>query len=485
MSEAMRIRKNSLYSTLSISSRLIANVFIFWIIARYYGPSVFGQFTSAQVLAANFIIFADFGFDILLTTEVARNKKNAVKLFQQFFSLKLIFNFVALIAMWCIALLGNFSMETRALILILSFYTIFSTLSNFLFALYKGFERLEFETQITLYMNVGLILIALPLILFRVNILLIACVFVLTRILGFTIGIFYSKKLLPQISYGFLLDGFNEIKKKVLVFGFFLLFNNLFFQMDTILLSLWRGDHEVGVYQAVFKLIMLPLIIPDIFINTLMPLLSRLNVENYTQWKKVGNLMNKILLAVVLPVSVVLFVYSDQIIKIIYGSKDYIDAVPILKIFAIVLFVRFSLEAYALMLTTSDRQKVRLYTVLAATLLNFTINYFLIPKYGAFGTAIVSLITNVFVGLIYYLTNFNLVRQYLFNIKTLLFLLLSLGIVYLFWLNKSITVFITAPILGIIFILFAYFFFFTKDERELIFSSDFRFSLFKVDKRKL
>ena len=483
MSEALRIRKNSLYSTLSISSRLIANVFVFWIMARYYGPETFGQFTSAQVLAANFILFADFGFDILLTTEVAKNKKNAAGLFQQFYSLKLIFCFVALLSMWVLALYGNFSPETRTLILVFSFYTVITTLTNFLYGLYKGFEQLEYETKVSIFVNVGLLLVAFPLIAIRVNVLWVAVAFVVTRIMGFVIGIHYSQKLIHKISFKLLFDGFHEIKGKVFVFGFFLLFNNLFFQLDTILLSLWKGDREAGVYQAVFKLIMLPLVVPDIFINTLMPVLSRLNVENQTQWKRVGYLMNKILTAIVLPVSIILFVYSEQIIKIIYGLNNYSDAVPILKIFAVTLFVRFSLEAYALLLTTSNRQAIRLYTVIAATILNFSINYYLIPIYGAYGAAIVSLITNAFVGVVYYSVNLRLVYEYLFNLKTLVMILSSAVIALIFWFNKSLSVFAGGPVILLLFLFLAMFYLFTKDEKKLIFSNEFRFSL--INKKDL
>lgn len=478
MSEAVRIRKNSLYSTLSITSRLIANVVVFWVLARYYGPKIFGQFSTAQNLATNFIIFADFGFDLLLTTEIARNRKNALQLFRQFYSLKAVFCLIALLSMWVISLFGNFSSETKVLIFILSLYTVFSTLTNFLFALYKGFEHLEYESKISLIINVGLLILILPLIIFKVNIFVIALVFVFSRVVGFIFGLNFVFKLLPKVSFKPLFENISAIRNKVIVFGLFLLFNNLFFQLDTIFLSLWKSDHDAGIYSAVFRFIMLPLVIPDILTNTLMPLLSRLNVENQLQWKKIGFLMNKILIAIVLPISIILFIYSEQIINIVYGSRDFAESVPVLKIFSLTLIVRFSVETYALLLTTSDRQKIRLYTVVVATILNLSINFFLIPLYGALGAAIVSLFTNIFVGVIYYLTNSNLIAEFLINIRTMLFFLFSIGLASLFWMIKSLNVFISLPMIGIIFMIFAYNFFFTKEEKTLILSREFKFSFF-------
>ena len=477
MTEAERIRKNSFYSFLTVSSRLIANVFLFWIIARLYGPDVFGQFTTAQVLATNFIILADFGFDILLTTEVAKNRNYAIKIFQQFFSLKIIFCFIALLLMNIIGLLGDFSFQTKNLIFILSFYMVFSSLSNFLSALFKGFEKLEYETRITLLMNLLLILLALPLILLKINIYVIALIFVFTRLVGFMLGIFYSKSLISGIAYKFILVGFNKIRNKVLVFGLFLLFNNLFFQLDTILLSLWKNDNEVGIYQAVFKLIMLPLVIPDIITNTLLPTLSRLNHENREQWIKIGKFINKLLIGIVIPIAIIMFVYSEQIIELIYGSKNYLSSMNILRIFSLILFIRFSFEAHALMLTTSDKQHLRLFTVLAATLINLGMNYFFIPIYGALGAALVSLVTNVFVSIIYFVINVKLFADNKINRRTILYLLISLLVALVLWQYNKLNILLSAIILSLIFLLYMYYFYFTDEEKKLLLSPNNR--LFK------
>jgi len=478
MTEISRIRRNSIFSLLSISSRLVANVIVFWFIARYYGPEVFGQFTLAHTISTLFILFADFGFDILLTTEVAREKNLANKFFRQFFSLKIVFTSAALIVMWVLALINNFSPASRNLILVFSFYTVFTTLTNFLFALYKGFENLEYETKVSLLINLSLLLTIVLLILLKADIIFIGLAFVVTRFFGFIVGIYYSRKVLPEISYKLLFDGISEIKGKVLVFGFHLFFSYLFFQIDTILLSFWKGDYEVGIYQSVFKLIMLPLVIPDIFINTLMPVLARLHSENIEKWKKVGYMMNKLLIAVVLPMSVILYIYSEQIIYLIYGKQNYSSAIPILKVFAVILFVRFSLETYALMLTTSNRQVIRLRVVIFATILNLILNSFFIPEYGAFGAAIVSLVTNTFVGAAYILSTKSLFKEWMLNFKTMFFLIVSMIIGYITSNLISINIFIGAFALLIVFILISYNFFFSKEERDLIFTRDFKLSFF-------
>lgn len=474
MHEIVRVRRNSVFSTITILSRLTVNVFIFWIIARYYGPKIFGQFTSAQVLAANFIIIADFGLDILLTTEIARNRNNALKLFRQIFSIKSIFSVTALLLMWLVMILGSFSYETKLLIFILSFYTFFSALSNYFSALCKGFELLEYETKINLVMNLVLISLVLPLVLLKINIVIIACIFAFSRMIGFFLGILYSKKILQDVSFKFYFNGIEEIKNKIVVFGVFLIFNNLFFQLDTILLAIWKGDESVGIYQAAYKLIMLPLVIPDIIVNTLMPMLSRLNGENYALWKKIGKMMNKLLIAIVVPVSILIFVYAEQIISFIYGSENYENSIVVLRIFALVLLIRFSIETYALLLTTSNKQKIRMYTVLIATLLNFLLNYFVIPKYGVWGAASVSLVTNLFVGVIYYLNCFEIAKEYFMNKQILYFMSVSIIIAYLCWFFKDVSMFVAVPVVILLFWVIIFYFFLSEEEKKVLLHRDYR-----------
>ena len=483
MSEATRIRKNSLFSLISSFLRLVANFILFWLVAKRLGPEVFGQFTLAHTLATIWILFADFGFDVLLTTEIARDRANAAKLFRQYFSLKLVFAVAALIAMWIFVFLKDLSQASRLLIFIFSFFMLFSALNNFFFAFYKGFEKLEYETKVTLYINLGLVLLVLGMIQFDASVYLIAATFTLSRFVGLLLGIYYAKKVLTGISYALWFHGLGDIAKKVLIFGFHLLFNNLYFQIDTILLGFWKGDHDVGIYQSVFKLILLPLVLPDVLTNALMPALARFNVENPARWERVGFLMTKLLSFIVIPISLICFVYATQIVDLLYGLQNYREAVPVLQILSLTLFIRFTFEAYALLLTTSGRQHVRMIVVICVTVLNVLLNSFLIPRYGALGAAMVSLICNACVGLAYGLVSARLFVHWSLNSRMIVVYLLTAGSATLLWSFRTVTMAIGIPLLLLLFCLIAYVYFFTKDEKAVMFSLDFGFVPFRRSAR--
>lgn len=477
MVDSIKIRRNSLFSFLSTLARVVANFILFWLIARYYSEEIFGQFSFAQSVSTTFLIFADFGFDILLITEVSRKKNQAAFLFQKYYSLKFVFSIAALVLMWGIALIIPISLQTRILIFLFSFFMIFSALSNFIFAFFKGYEKLEYEASISLGINLMLIISVLTLVILKSSIIVISVFFIISRITGFLLAISRIKKINVDISFKLVKNGLWDDKNRILVYGLFLLFNNLFFQIDTLLLGLWKGEYEVGVYQAVFKLVLLPLIIPDIFSNAFMPTLSRLFSSDITKWEKTGFLLNKILIAIAIPVSLIFFVFADKIVIILYGGQKYLEAIPVLRILSITFFLRFSFETFSLMLTTSNRIPLRMWVVLIATTLNIILNYFFINIYGVFGAAVVSLISNSLVLVVYFYFQWNLFVKWILNEKQILFYLLSLLIFIGSWYLRETNYLAVVLTSIIIWMLYVFFIFLDKREREIIFSTDFGQSL--------
>ncbi len=475
MTESAFIKRNSFFSFLSMSSRLVANVIVFWLIARIYGPGTFGTFTFAHTTATLLIILADFGFDFLLTTEISKARSQAAKIFQNIFSLKIIFSLVALSIMWIFCLVGNYSNETKFSLWIFSFFLLFTTLTNFSLALIKGFEKFSYESIVSLLINISLVITVVILSAFKSNILIIAAAFALTRLFGLIFSLYFCKKLVPDISFRIIFPKERELHQKVLIFGFHLLFANLFFQIDTILLSVWKGTLYVGIYQAVFKLIILPLMIPDILNLTLLPVLSRLFVNEKEKAIRISYLMNKLLFFLSLPITLILFVYSEEIIHIIYGYGQYSASTLILKIFAFNIFIRFSFESFALILTTTDRQVIRMFTVIIATVINVVLNYFFIPQYGPYGAAMVSLATILFVYGIYSIYSFNLLKKWYFNFQTPLLLLITLFLGYLLLDISHLKIYLGVPMILAIFTIIGLLFYFTEKDKQILFSTNFNF----------
>ena len=124
--------------------------------------------------------------------------------------------------------------------------------------------------------------------------------------------------------------------------------------------------------------------------------------------------------------------------------------IPVLKIFAVIILVRFMSETRGLMLTTSRKQKIRMLIVVAATIINFLINLVVIPKYSFYGAAVTSLITNVLVGILFFYFTRSEINLNGNGIIKPGFLLIILTMIALFWLLNIIN----AWYLGFVFLSF-------------------------------
>lgn len=466
--ESNALWKKSMFVSLSQLIRLFTNVLIFVGIARLYGPEEYGQFTIAFTLATIFIVFADFGFDVLLTTEVAKNRSDVVNICSKFFSMKILFTIMSTTLMLLIPAFKAFSPGSRNIIYILVLYMIFTTFTNFFNAIFRGYERFEIETKISFITNLILISLLILLGILKIDLYLLMISFVMARFVGMIISIISLRKLVTGDFLKLDFSGWRITLASVLVYGIHFLFGNLYFQLDTILIGFIRGDQDAGIYQAAFKIMLMLLLIPEIAISTILPMLSKVFVTNQEMWGNIGRLLFKILFFIAIPVAIVLYFNSDKIIPMVFGGKGFDEAIPVLQIFSFVVLLRFSVEPFALMLTTANRQRIRMYVVIAATILNLFLNSIVIPFYGIIGAAWISVGINVLVGLGYIIPNRKFLFEWLNSIKALVFI----GLVIFSFLLIESTIAVTLITL-LLYAGFSYYIGFNGSEKSLIINNFF------------
>ncbi len=431
--DRVTIWRNSLFVFFSQAIRLLTAVFIAVGIARFYGPEVFGQFSIAYTIATICIVIADFGFDVLLTSEISKKRTQAAHISKKYFSMKIIFALVSSIIMIAIPSFQTFSIQSRALIYTLTLFVVFTTFTNFFNALFRGFEKFEYETKISFITNLFLLILLSIFGVLKIPLIYLMPLFVLSKLLGVILS---AQKAISLVGSNFIGIDFKEwrgIINQILIYGMHFLFGTLFFQLDTILLGVWKGDHDVGMYKSAFNVMLFLLLPADIAFSALLPVLSRLYFENSEKWKILSRLYFKIFLLTALPISMIVFFYSEEIISTIYGYKFYKEAVPVLKIFSLVILLRFIGEPFALMITTSKRQHVRMIIVIFATIVSFALNFFVIPIYGLYGAALVSLGVNLLVAVAYITANKFSYLKWLFELRIFTVLSVTALLVVLLW----------------------------------------------------
>jgi O-antigen/teichoic acid export membrane protein len=189
----------------------------------------------------------------------------------------------------------------------------------------------------------------------------------------------------------------------------------IYMRIDQIMLGQMVNDNAVGIYSAALRISEVFYAIPMIVVASLFPAIidAKKKGEDFYR-KRVQKLLDLMaLLSLLIALSVSLF--SDPIIRLLYGHM-YTGAGSVLQIHvwaSLFVFVGVAGGKWYLM---ENLQHLILYRTAAGAVLNIVLNLFLIPRYGIYGAAIATVLSQAMAA---YLLDGSLKRtRWLFVAKT-------------------------------------------------------------------
>ncbi|WP_291967279.1 oligosaccharide flippase family protein [Maribacter sp.] len=196
----------------------------------------------------------------------------------------------------------------------------------------------------------------------------------------------------------FIKNWFNISIQKHLIkyswsYGAHFIFGTFYFTVDTQIIALLLNAEDVALYQSIFRIIYIFLIVSDVASNVLLPYLS----SKYANDQSIDELSGNILyLLLVLGSSLFLFFtfFYREIINILY-TAEYIEAYPLVLPLSIVILLRTSASIYGTLLTISNNQVNRVKVVFLSMVASIAFNLIIIPYYGIVGSAWTSVIVHL------------------------------------------------------------------------------------------
>ena len=280
------------------------------------------------------------------------------------------------------------------------------------------------------------------------------------RLIGLILSFIIFKSKTKYSFKNFSLNNLTREVKMVLIFG------TIYFQIYTVLLMSIKGDSVAGSYQAAFKLMMIVLFLPELFIGILLPTITRLYSHNDFKWKQISNFLFKVLFLISLPISFILFQYPREILFFVYGQNDFFSADIILKFAAVIIFIRFCVEPFAMILTVRGKQYKRTIIVFVASIFSIILNLLLIPKYGIHASISISLFINLIVGIAYAIMVKPIIITWLKDFKYILPIIL---ICFSYYFTNT-PIWIIIPLFLISYLIITYNVNLNSSEKKLLFS---------------
>lgn len=193
-------------------------------------------------------------------------------------------------------------------------------------------------------------------------------------------------------------------------FGVISLALGLSYNLDVVLLNIFRSTTETAYYGAAYGLVFSVLFLSNAVNTALFPSLSRQSVSQSHTLPPIYERCLSYLLILSLPIAVGATVLSEPLVQFLYGPS-YQPVVPVLQIVIWVVPLMFASEFLGYIVVISDRERYVARAIVISTCLNVMLNLLLIPRFGLYTAAVMTVVTElVLVGQYLWLLRHTLAR---------------------------------------------------------------------------
>lgn len=354
------------------------------------------------------MVIIDYGFNLQIVRDVAVKPDNALSRIPRALNGKLILSLVSTIILYITCALIDYPEKTRFLIWTLWSASLFYSVGLFFNSIFRGLSRFEYEAYPTILLNVIQFSLVGIFLLTNHTTIAIAVAYLVSRFIYFLFSLHLIRSRVGKFSFSIRISEGIAALKDSLSFGIHTILAVLYFQIDTVFLSYFKGNQDVGWYQAAMRILLASLIFSDIITTIFFPIIARNFAVDREELRKVALACNKYLFIIGGYISLCFLLFAKFLIQLFYG-KGYGESILIMQILSAVVFLRFSSSAYAMLITVSNNQRLRALGVAVSLVVNILLNLVLIPRYGAAGAAVASMLTHLILFALYSFYSYRVV----------------------------------------------------------------------------
>ena len=364
----------------------LATAILYILVARKVGASQFGVFVFALSFVGIIVTFGQFGQDIVLVREVARDHGRLDEYYSNAFLSRLVLSAAPLLVALAIAALAGTSGETELVLALLGLGFVGDALVRVSFGAFQAFERLGFIPVVLITQRWLTTIVALIALYLGGGIVAVAAIYCVGA-LGATAvaaGLLFQRVARPRLHVD--LHGIADITRVGFPIGVASIGLIVLARVDTVMLAWYEPSNVVGQYGAAYRLLDTTAFVPWAVSAALLPTLSRLSPTSTPPVGAVYARGMKLVLAITMPIAIGAAVLAGPIISLLYGSGYEPAATALLLLSPSI--VLYPVSAASAELFYSQRvQRVVAITFAAVLVENVIANLFLIPRFSLNGAA--------------------------------------------------------------------------------------------------
>jgi O-antigen/teichoic acid export membrane protein len=392
--------------------RLISEVFVGGYIAQYLTPTYFGIWQYCFSLTVIFGVLASAGLtNTVIVRELSSGRVDKKELVSGSIFTKLIMGFLSI----CFIYIYFITFETSNL-KGLEFYLIILFSTRFCLQAFDPVDYL-FQFQqvphkpVIIKIIIAIIFIPLKLIFVKYGLSIIGFGYLyIVELLLYYISLYY----IGYLKYEFRLKFVSlTIIKNLISKGLPLIISAalvaLYFRIDQVMIKWYLGDEKVGIYAAAARISEIWYAIPTIVLTIMTPKLMSYKLNSHKLYANSIVRIYLLLILIALICSCFVYIFSDGIISIIYGS-EYQYSASILRIHIFSSIFVFMAIFNSTILIIENLTKWTIITSLANAASNIALNIILIPKFGVIGSAY-SVLFSYIISISFFIIILNVKRK--------------------------------------------------------------------------
>lgn len=389
------IKKNMFMSVLLTVSNFIFPLITFGYVSRILTPIGTGKVAFVSSIIQYFSYIATLGIPAYGLREAAKVREDKEKLSKLVHEL-LIINFISTIFSFLLLIISVICIpkfnEYKTLFIIMSCSIVLNTIG--VEWLYNALEEYSYITIRSLIFKILYIPLVFLLINKESDYLIYGFLSIFVTSANYICNFINIRKYITLTKFKNY-DLKRHIKPILVLFSASIIIS-IYANFDIIMIGFIKDEYAVGIYNAALKIKNILLSLSTAVTSVLVP-----RIANYIHKKDYENVKNIIVksfnvsMLFAFPAIVYTFIFSKNILLFISGNS-YLSATSTMKVLMICTIVLIFTNLFGnQLLIPLGKEKRFTQGVFIGLFINIFLNILLIPKYGSFGAAIGTLITEV------------------------------------------------------------------------------------------
>jgi len=377
------------------------------VLTRYLGPGDYGRFTLALMYMQLFAVLADVGLFTTVVREISKDPSRTEELAGNALTLRLLLSIAMIAVAAGISLLLPYAPNVRVAILLAGGPLLFGMLTSSLVTVLQA--QLRMSRAVVGDVTGRAVALGLTGLVAVLDLGFYAVMGAAAGGAAATLVVTWAlTRRLTRIRLRTERVVWGPLLVASLPLGLALAINELYFRVDTLIVSLYKPYADVGHYTLAYRILEFALAFGTIFLTTVFPLLSEAVARDEARARRTIQMSVDAFVILGAPLVAGGLVLAPAIVELAGGSGFSESAAP-LRVLLIAGALAWVNGVFGFALIAKERQANALWLNLAALAFNVGLNFLLIPTYGIVAAAVVTVASELLI----LAGSYPLMRRYL------------------------------------------------------------------------